>query len=186
MKTNAKLVELYRSLEAAVQTGDVEFKILVFRNIKVVEPIVYPWIETQKIVNKMIDSYRAEVSKLYREYGEDFGKGYPEVPMFLKKEDGTFDLTKPNPKADEFKAKLSKLEADNEALLEDHRSQADKINSLMESNVSEVVLKELKFMPIDITKHKISDEVNIAPWLEFGIVEIEAEEKEEKKKKVSQ
>lgn len=180
MKTNEKLVELYHSLESAVQTGDVEFKILVFRNIKVVEPVVYPWIETQKIVNKMLDKYRAELSKLYREYGEDFGKGYPEVPMFLKKEDGTFDLTKPNPKANEFKDKMSKLEADNEALLEDHKSQVDKINSLMESNVSGSVLKELKFMPIDKTKHKISDDVNIAPWLEFGIVEIE-----EKKKKVS-
>lgn len=173
MKTNGKLIQAYQELEAAVKTGTVEQKILFFKNKQVIEPVISPFIETQKQLNKTLENYQNSISELYHEYGEDFGKGYPEVPMFEKNEDGSYDKSKPNPRFAEFKEKLNKLNDSNKELLDKHKSETETFNSIMESEVQKAVLDSMKFSVIDPTKHKISDDINIDALLEFGIISID-------------
>ena len=182
MKTNGKLIQAYQELEAAVKTGTVETKILFFKNKQVIEPVVYPFIETQKQLAKSLENYQKSISELYNEYGEDFGKGYPEVPIYAKNEDGSFDKSKPNPRFAEFKEKLNKLGESNKELLDKHKSETETFNSIMESEVQKAVLDSMKFSVIDPTKYKISDDINIDALLEVGIIAIGDGVPEKKKK----
>lgn len=170
MKTNGKLIELFRSLEAEVLKGDVKDRVPIFRNIKLIEPIVYPLIEIQKGISKQLEDFQNSVYQLRSKYGEDYGKGYPEVLSFLKKENGELDFSKPNPKCEEYKAELSKLQADNESLFKKHKKEVTDFETLLEEIVSNSDLAKLKFIPIDI--EKISNDVNVEPWFEFGVIKI--------------
>ena len=171
MKTNGKLVELYDSLQSATQIGEVDNMVSVFKNIKLMEPVVYPLLESKKLIDKMLDNYRRESSALFQQFGDDFGNGLS-VPPFMIKEDGKLDFSKPNPKYADFKTKMDELKATNQNDIDKYEAKLASYNLKMDSMVSDAELRKLKFTQIDQENCKIYKEINLVPWFEFGLVKI--------------
>ena len=186
-KTNSLVIELFKSLEDGVSKGTLEGNILMFRNIKRAENYVYPLIESKKIIDKMLADYNKEMLNLYREYNAELIDNNFVIPRFIKKEDGTYDTSKLDPKFLEFKAKEEKLVLDNKELVVKHQEEESKYNELLDKVIDPKTLNNFNFVEIPqklIPKKANGDaDINCYPLLEFGIIPIE-EEKEEKKKKV--
>lgn len=176
MQTYKDAINLQTALEEASQKGTLDFKILVFKNIKVLEEVTAPIIKSKKVIDKMLEEHNESVNKIVSEFGSDYGTGRLLVLPYLLQSNGEPDLTRPNPKYAPFTAALEVLKEKNKSLIESHKTQVKAFNELLDKDL-EVTLTFIKIPTDKVPRKENGDcDINAIPLLEFNIIELDSKE----------
>jgi hypothetical protein len=71
IRTKKDLIELFQALETAVKKGTTMFKLLIFRNLKLIESEIESLKTIEKEINQVLEPYHTEYSGIIQQYGTE-------------------------------------------------------------------------------------------------------------------
>lgn len=186
--TDAMALELYNTLKQSVYLGTFNFKKQSFRNLKVIDDYVSPIIEAHKEIEKNLDEYRKEITKITLKYSSESEsmEGNSSIAKYGVDSTGKMDTSVIRKEYLDFQKEYKVLEKENKTLIETYHNNILDYNKSLENPIPSDILESMKSKFVKITgplpkKENGDDAINSYILMEFDILEDEEVEVEETK-----